>query len=60
MRAIEAAAGTATRTARRNRARRLGLRVVEGPEAPRSAPLGPTLHEVGAADPLKPFDVEEW
>jgi putative transposase len=60
MRAIEAAAGAATRTARRNRARRLGLRVVEGPEAPRSAPLGPTLHEVGAADPLKPFDVEEW
>jgi putative transposase len=63
MRAIEAGAKVATRSARRNRARRLGLRVIDdskpGPDPVR--PLAPWAGaDIAPADPLKPFDVEEW
>ncbi len=61
MRAIEAEARTSTRTTRRQRARRLGLRVIEEP-TPALAPPTPAwsggVIEPGA--PLEPFDVEEW
>jgi putative transposase len=61
MRAIEAEARTSTRTTRRQRARRLGLRVIEEPK-PVASPTSPAwsgdVVEPGA--PLKPFDVEEW
>lgn len=61
MRAIETEAKTSTRFARRNRARRMGLRVIEEP-SPRSAPPRTPWRGqvVEAKEPFEPFDVEEW
>ncbi|MGI8476672.1 MAG: Mu transposase C-terminal domain-containing protein [Thermomicrobiales bacterium] len=61
MRSIEAEARTSTRTTRRQRARRLGLRVIEEP-ARVATPARPAWSGVvvEAGAPLEPFDVEEW
>ena len=65
MRAIEEEARTSTRTTRRQRARRLGLRVIEEPAPgphPVPSPASPAW-SAGTVDPgasLEPFDVEEW
>ncbi|MCP1638276.1 Mu transposase C-terminal domain-containing protein [Kerstersia gyiorum] len=61
MREIESEAARTTRSMRRNRARRLSLRVVEGtarPSKTASQPWQPKVVEDG--NPLEPFDVEEW
>ena len=61
MRAIEAQARTSTRTSRRQRARRLGLRVIAEPTP--LANVTPAAWSGGVVDPgapLEPFDVEAW
>ncbi|MDJ1638211.1 DDE-type integrase/transposase/recombinase [Agrobacterium rhizogenes] len=62
MRAIEGNAASTTRSIRRNRARRLALRVVEGAaeQDPVRKPRPWQTHVAEDGDPLKPFDVEEW
>lgn len=61
MRSIEAEAKTATRSTRRNRARRLGLRVIAEPAPVASQPGTPwESHIVERTESLEPFDVEEW
>ncbi|WP_245519358.1 Mu transposase C-terminal domain-containing protein [Neorhizobium sp. JUb45] len=61
MREIESQAARTTRSMRRNQARRLSLRVVEGtgrPSQSASPPWQAKIVEDG--DPLEPFDIEEW
>ena len=59
MRAIEATART--RTSRRQRARRMGLRVIEEPASVAiSTPSAWSGGVVAPGAPLAPFDVEEW
>lgn len=61
MREIEREAAKTTRTMRRNRTRRLGLRVIEGTANPHQVLPSPWLATVvESGDPLEPFDVEEW
>ncbi len=62
MRAIEGTAASTTRSIRRNRARRVALRVVEGAaeQDPVRRPRPWQAHVAEDGDPLKPFDVEEW
>jgi putative transposase len=61
MRAIEVEARTSTRTTRRQRARRLGLRVIEEPVPVAAGEPAPRLDGLVASDgPIEPFDVEEW
>lgn len=61
MREIERDAARTTRTMRRNRTRRLGLRVIEGTAIPHQAPpLSWRAKVIESDDPLEPFDVEEW
>lgn len=61
MRAIEAEAKASTRATRRNRARRMGLRVIEEPTpTQKSPPSRPAVRIVDATSPPEPFDVEEW
>ena len=59
MRAIEAEARTSTRTTRRQRARRLGLRIIEE-ATPTPSPPAWSGGVIEPGVPLKPFDVEEW
>lgn len=61
MRSIEAEAKTATRSIRRNRARRLGLRVIAEPAPVQARPTTPWEGRiVERTESLEPFDVEEW
>ncbi|EQB00154.1 hypothetical protein L485_14630 [Sphingobium baderi LL03] len=61
MREIEVQARTATRTTRRNQARRLGLRVITDPAPRLSEPASPwPVRAVDGTASSEPFDVEEW
>jgi putative transposase len=68
MREIERTATAATRSARRNRTRRAGLRLVASDSSEVSATQEagiatadrPKPREVAAPGPARPFDVEEW
>ena len=61
MRGIEAQARVATRTARRNQARRLGLRVVAEPNPhPIEQASSWQAHVIERSGSTEPFDVEEW
>lgn len=61
MRSIEAEAKTATRSTRRNQARRLGLRVIAEPAPVQARPTTPWEGRiVERTESLEPFDVEEW
>ena len=68
MREIERSAAATTRNARRNRARRAGLRLVasDSSEVPTKRNAGiaaadrPKPREVAASGPVRPFDIEAW
>ena len=68
MREIERTAAATTRSARRNRARRAGLRLVapDRPEVPTTQKEQadvinrPKLREVPTSGPARPFAIEEW
>lgn len=62
MRDIEAEAAGATRSARRNQARRAGLRVVDPTQEAPAPKLADQAvgGEAPASEPVTPFDVEPW